>query len=454
MNLKHNIILVLLGMIFIPSLALGQVDFNKTPNDDLGNIEDKFQEHFFEALKQKGIENYDRAIISLQKCLRLDESEPVVHFELGKNYMQVRNYGAAADAFKKAIALDQDNEWYLDELYGAYVALNDFDNALATVKELVKYHPDYKEDLAIFYFENKKYKEALEILDELDTNLGISESRDRLRNDIYNATGAGDDRIENLEMRIANNPDNESNYLNLIFRYSEEGNKEKAYEVAQNLLEKKPDSKLVHLALYKFYLDDGKADKAITSMKTVLKSGTIKADAKAKVLNDFVRFVRSNPQYENDLLEVTTEVANDDSGKSDKELAQYYLQKNDKVKALEYFSKALDKEPGNFDITKNVVLLQIDQQQFEKARNLSTEAIESYPSQPIFYLTNGVANNQLNRPKDAIDALENGVDYVIDDIKMEADFYTQLSMAYKLDNNITKSEAFAKKATDVINNND
>lgn len=452
MIIKNNIKRFLICILFMPCFVLAQVDFNKTPNDDLGNIEDKFQEHFFEALKQKGIENYNRAITSLQKCLRLNESEPVVHFELGKNYMELKNFGAAVGAFKKAIALDQDNEWYLDELYGAYVALDDFDNALATVKQLVSYHPDYKQDLAVFYFENKKYKEALEILDELDSKLGVSEPRDVLRNEIYNATGAGDDRIKNLETRIANNPDNEKNYLNLIFRYSEEGNKEKAYQVAKNLLNKKPDSKLVHLALYKFYLDDNKANQAIASMKTVLKSGTIKADAKAKVLNDFVKFVRNNPQYENDLLEVTTEVANDESGKSDKELAQYYLQKNEKSKALEFFTKALDKEPGDFKIIKNVLLLQIDEKQFTEAERLSAEAIENYPSQPIFYLIHGVANNNLNRPKDAIDALEIGVDYVIDDVNMQADFYKQLSMAYKLDNNITKSEAFAKKATDVINN--
>ena len=45
----------------MPKLLCAQVDFNKRPDDDLGNVEDKFQESFFEALKQAGIENYDRA---------------------------------------------------------------------------------------------------------------------------------------------------------------------------------------------------------------------------------------------------------------------------------------------------------------------------------------------------------------------------------------------------------
>ena len=62
------------------------------------------------------------------------------------------------------------------------------------------------------------------------------------------------------------------------------------------------------------------------------------------------------------------------------------------------------------------------------------------------YLLNGVANNKLKRSKKAIESLETGLDYLIDNTTMEADYYTQLSIAYELDNNITKSKAFAKKA--------
>ena len=39
-----------------------------------------------------------------------------------------------------------------------------------------------------------------------------------------------------------------------------------------------------------------------------------------------------------------------------------------------------------------------------------------------------------------------GLDYLVENLKMEADFYSELSIAYKTINNITKSEAFAKKA--------
>ena len=160
--------LLLVACLCYSQLHMAQVDFNRTPNDDLGNYEDKFQEHFYEALKQKGIENYDRAVEQLLKCAALDAKESVVFFELGKNYVQLKDFGAAETALKKAIALDQENEWYLDELYGVYVQIKDYDKALKTVKKLVKYHPDYKQDLATLYFEYGKYRLALKTLDELD----------------------------------------------------------------------------------------------------------------------------------------------------------------------------------------------------------------------------------------------------------------------------------------------
>jgi predicted Zn-dependent protease len=90
--------------------------------------------------------------------------------------------------------------------------------------------------------------------------------------------------------------------------------------------------------------------------------------------------------------------------------------------------------------------LRLDLNKDAEVVKLSAETLELYPAQPILYLINGVANNKLNQAKKAIESLEIGVDFVVDDSKMLSDFYTQLSIAYKQNNNITKSEAFAKKA--------
>lgn len=448
MNLKKYIFIILIGIYLIPNGIMAQI--GQELDDDLGNVSDEYQELFFEALKQKAIENYDRAVEALLKCIDLDDSQAVLYFELGKNYKHLKNFGEAEDAFKEAISKEPGNEWYLDELYDVYYQQRDYDKAIKTVKQLVKYHPDYKGDLASLYIRIRKYNSALKVLDEIDEEKGVSFERDRMRNQIYNATGKTKDRIENLEERVESNPDKESNYLNLIYRYSESGDKEKAFETAKNLLQINPESQLVHLALYKFYLDDEEPDNAVESMKIVLGSSKIKADTKFKVLNDFIRFVGNNPDYEDDLLEATTLVSETDNGKTNVEMAQYYLLKGDKDKALEYYETALKYESDNFGIIRNILLIYIDLNKYQEAAEKSAETIDLYPSQPVLYLLNGVALNNLDQAEQAINVLNDGIDYIIDDPKMLSDFYKQLSVAYTKIGNSLKAEEFTKKADKLL----
>ncbi|WP_370477465.1 tetratricopeptide repeat protein [Tamlana flava] len=450
MNKKSfSIVVFFLGIFFVSQVNYAQVDFNKKPDDNLGNNEDDFQEMFYEGLKEKAIENYDKAAEAFLKCIEIDKSVAVVYFEMGKCYIKLKNFGAAEDALKEAVRLTPDNEWYLDELYGFYVSQNDHDRAIKTVKQLVKYHPDYKEDLASLYLQTQKYDKALEILDELDAEFGISLSRDIMRNRIYEATGRKKDQIKNLKERVENNPEKESNYLALIFRYSENNEKDKAFETAKELLKINPNSQLVHLALYKFYLDDNDAEKAIESMKIVVKSNEIKPEAKLKVLTDFVKFVGEHPEYEEDLIQATAMVSDANNSKTVIEFGQYYLAKNNKEKALEYFEAALKLEPNNFGVLRNVMLLYIDLKKFDLAKAKSSESLEKYPSQPLFYLINGVALNELNQPKKALESLEMGLDFIIENPKMEADFYHQLSRAYTLLNNTIKAKTFSEKAKQI-----
>ncbi len=450
---RLGILLMFAGMLLMPMNIHSQIDYNKRPDDDLGNNEDAFQELFFEALKQRGIENYQRAVDALLKAKQADDSKTVVYYELGKNYNSLKNFGAAENVLKEAVIREPDNEWYLDELYQVYVNQDDFPKAIKTVRQLVKYHPDYKQDLVALYIRAKDYKDALKLLDELDVEFGINPERDYLRNQVYTLTGNDEERIEKLVERLDKNPDNESNYLALIYRYSELGESRKAFDIAKKLLKMNPNSQLVHLALYKFYLEENDTQNAISSMKLVLQSPEIKADAKAKVLSDFVKFVDQNPQYEADLMEATSEVASDADNKSAIQLAQYYLKANEKEKALEYYKEALKSEPNNFEIIKDKLLLELDVKSYQDAQNGSSKALELFPAQPILYLINGVANININKYDLAIQKLEAGLDYLIDDKKMEIDFYKQLSIAHQAKNDTAKSQMYLKKADELQKDN-
>ncbi len=418
--------------------------------DQLGNVDDIFQENFFEALKQKAIENHELALAALNKAeaaATTPEDKAVVYFEMAKNYSALKIYDEAEKDYKKVLASVGDRLDVLEHLYDLYYQQRDYDNAILLVRKLIPYDEDYKEDLANLLTRTKQYDKALEQLDELDGVWGESDIRNALRAQIYRATGNREGAIENLEQKIDNNPKNEREHLSLIFLYSEQGNTEKAFEAAKNLLKNNPKSQLVHLALYKFYLDSGNTSEALKSMKIVFASDQIDTESKYRVLGDFIQFVNQNPQYEPDLEAMASLFSEENGGKVYEKLGDYFSAKSKKEQALHFYEKGIAQSLDNYNLLKNTILLQVDFKKFNEAAELSKKGLEIFPAQALLYLLNGVANNGLEKSDDAIESLETGLDFLLDDQRMEHDFYNQLNVAYTAKGDLKKAKMYAEKAS-------
>ncbi len=416
--------------------------------DQLGDVTDAFQENFFEALKQKAIENYELALTALnkaEKAAKSEENKAVVYFEMGKNHTYLKEYAQAEENFNKVLKSQGNRLEVLEQFYELYYQQKDYEKSIPLVQKLIPFDEDYREDLANLYTLTQQYDKALEQLDELDNVWGESDIRNALRIQIYRATGDTEGAIENLEQKIDNNPKNEKEYLNLIFLYSEQGNKEKAFEAAKNLLKSNPKSQLVHLALYKFYLDEGNALEAIKSMKIVFASEEVDKETKYKVLGDFIQFVNENPEFETDLAEIVNQFSIE-NGRVYEKLGDYYAEKNRKEDALNAYEKGIVQDSDNYNLLKNTLLFQIDLKKYEAAAKLSSEGLEIFPAQALLYLLNGVANNGIQKSDAAIESLETGLDFILEDPKMERDFYEQLSLAYTKKGDSKKAKAYLDKA--------
>ncbi|MDN3723240.1 hypothetical protein QRD02_02505 [Aequorivita sp. SDUM287046] len=447
------ILLIFFGTI-LPQQSYSQEIENDSiaaQSDNLGNVTDAFQENFFEALKQKGIENYELALIALNKAEKVantEKNKSVVYFEMGKNHTYLKQYAQAEENFNKVLKTEGDRLDVLEQFYELYYQQKEYEKSIPLVQKLIPFDDDYKEDLANLYTLTKQYDKALAQLDELDDVWGESDIRNALRSQIYRITGNTSGAIENLEEKIETNPKNEKEYLNLIFLYSEQGNSEKAFEAAKNLLSNNPKSELVHLALYKFYLDEGNAPEAIKSMKTVFASEEVDKETKYKVLGDFIQFVNENPQYESELATIVENFSIENARVYEK-LGDYYAAKNRKEDALNAYEKGIATDPDNYNLLKNTLLFQIDFKKFDAAEKLSSEGLEIFPAQALLYLLNGVANNGLNKSDDAIESLETGLDFILEDPKMEVDFYQQLGVAYTSKGDSKKAKLYSEKASSI-----
>ena len=112
--------------------------FSQVEPDTIALAQDEFQENFYESLKQKGIENYDKAILSFEKCLTFNENDPAIHFELGKNYLQIKNYTQAETSFQKATQLVPTNKWYWDGLYQVYFKTRQYNKGIEVLEKIIK----------------------------------------------------------------------------------------------------------------------------------------------------------------------------------------------------------------------------------------------------------------------------------------------------------------------------
>ncbi|CAN5350644.1 hypothetical protein BH23BAC2_BH23BAC2_08550 [soil metagenome] len=435
------------GILTAQEITIPMQDVNE---DDLGNVSDAFQENFFEALKQRAIENYEKAVAALRQCEKIQPDNPVVHFELGKNYRSLKDYEASVQSLQRTNRIKPNQEWVLVELMEVYQLNNDFESAILIAKNLIPYNSKYSNNLAEIYLRSKKYDELLSLLDALDARLGINEFRLDLRQQIYGLTENAPAQIQVLKDAIKANPENETNYLNLVFIYSAEGMEKEAFKAAEDMRKAFPTSTIVHLALYKFYLNDNNTRGALDSMKIVFIAEEIDTESKFKVLNDFLNFVLANPEFEDELQEVTALFAEmENSPGIYQKLGEYFLLKDQKEQALTYFEKGLSKNLDNLDLLQKTILLQLSVSKFREAGELSNNALEIFPGQPLLYLVRGVALNNLKEFKEADQILTFGLDYVIENKKMEVDFYEQLSIANLGLGNAGKAKEFQDKANDI-----
>lgn len=128
----------------------------------LEDYSDTFQEHFFEGLKQKGIQNYDRAINAFLECKQLQPENSAVAHELAKAYLEDKQHQQALDYAVEAIQAVPDNYWYLHTLHEALVAHG---SSMALVAERIPTeNSSLQAHLADIYFKAKNYEEALAVL--------------------------------------------------------------------------------------------------------------------------------------------------------------------------------------------------------------------------------------------------------------------------------------------------
>lgn len=440
--------------LFLVLLCNSTLLLAQTEPEEIKLEPDKFQDYFYESLLQKGIENYDKAIIALEECSKLKPNDAIVYFEMGKNFFELKDYEKAYNSFEKAVQIDPKNKWFWVGMYDVNYKTKNYTQAIITVNKLIEFDEVYKDDLVSLYMFTQQFEKALVLINELNEKSGKSERRDLYKAQILSQGKYQNAEVANLIEQINKNPKVELNYIVLIKQYLENNELEKAHEITKKLETEIPDSEWAQVSLFKYYLVDNEGQKAINAMNIVLASTKIDSKIKHRVLNEFLIFVEKNPQYTADLDKTIAYFDNITEVDVAKEIGKYYHNKKQWNKAVQYYELAL-KNSSVEDVETNLLLFKsyVEMKQFDLVAKKALGLIEIYPTQPHFYYFSGLANNQLKQFKKGKEILEMGMDYLVDDLALEINFYIQLGEAYNGLGDFRKKEFYFSKADQLLKSN-
>lgn len=375
--------------------------WSQTEPEEIAMVSDEFQDSFYESLLQKGIENHDKAIVALEKCLVSQPNNATVHFELGKNYLALKQYENAYQAFLKATQIEPKNKWFWTGIYDLSFQTKNYERAMTAVQQLILFDERNKDDLIPLYMATNQSEKALTLIGEMNAKYGKSQERTQFKNQILLAT-------------------------------------------------KNQNSDWKELGDFKNYLDANDGNQAVQTMNSILANAQIPNAVKHRVVNEFLIFAYTNPQYEGALENAISVFDSDKEINVAQAIGKFYQNKNNTENAIRFYELALQKEVGI--VETNLLLLQAytTAKQFQKLAKKAEEGMELYPSQAYFYFYFGLANNQMRQFNKAKEALETGLDFVIDDLELEINFNLQLAEAYNGLGDFKKKDSFFAKADQLI----
>lgn len=157
--------MVLIGCLF-PFFTYAQeeeqIDIEQSAEVFLEDYSDAFQDNFFEGLKQKGIQNYDRAITYFMECKRLEPENMVVSFELAKSHLLEKELQLAEEYALEALKGNPENYWYAEILTDIVAAKkSNIDQVTST---LPWNNAVLRENMAKIYFNKGDYEIAKTII--------------------------------------------------------------------------------------------------------------------------------------------------------------------------------------------------------------------------------------------------------------------------------------------------
>lgn len=467
--MRRSFLFIVLTTLFVAFAAMPDASAQRGKKKDKNKSKDRSEVKderadmelralFIEAQKERMLGNLFEAENKLKQCLALDKDNHAVYYDLALISDQQSRVSDAIVYAEKATELDPTNVWYQTLLAEIHVSRGDMDSAEKTYEKILQAHPElyeYYYELAMVRFRKGDYTKSIDALDQIEERLGPSDELLQQKQMLYIELGELDKAKKDIQEMIDANPRQARYYGMMAEIYKREGDQEKAMEYYQKILEFDPDNGMVQLSLYEYFKNNGQDARALEAITKAFRDETIDIDSKVSILLNYYTVTELDKEQlaEAYSLAKTLKEVYPEEAKSHAIYGDFLLRDARYEEARDAFSDAVELDPARPAIWNQLLQLDSELRDYTSLEAHSAEAIELYPTMPFYYLFNGIALSQLDQSSEAIEMLETGKEFVLDDDATLLEFYSALGEAYNAAGRYADSDKAYDRALNILPDN-
>ena len=408
---------------------------NEHSNKKVEKEELKYSNLFFNALKQKSLENYKHAVTLFEKCIqqKSDFIEPYYQISLIKKKLNL--ILEAKEYSSKTIEVNSSNIWYLLNHAEILFLNQEFLKAAKIYEQIIQLEPNnefnyYK--LADTYIYGENYLEAIRVYNILEEKKGIDKMVSMQKHKLYLQTKNFNKATRNLEKLSENFPDDIEVLQILAEAYILANKQEKALNIFKKISLIDPNNGQVNLTLANFYRDKGELDKSYIELRKSFKSTKINVETKLTILASYLTIINANDTIRNqafELLKILDTLYSDNA-----ELyalwGDMYYSIGEKSKSRQYYKRSIKIQQNIKPVWTQILFIDVEESNYDSLIVYSEKAILFYPTEPLYYYFYGVSNSFFKNHLAAKNSLESGMEYVFDNDALYNEFQISLADTY------------------------
>lgn len=411
----------------------------------------KFDYYFYEALNSKVLGKYDEAIDYFLHCYSIDSTNANVLVELGTFYNALQEKDKALDFYRKAVNYDKTNYYYNMMLAGLSKELELNQEVVDIYEGLLELNPGKPEllfEIANAYADNGELEKAINQLDELEKSMGVSEALAINKFRLYSMLDNKEKAYEEIQQIIDKNP-GDIRYLILmgdLYADDNQLDKAKGYYDQAKLID--PDYPALILSFVNYYEKTGSSDAAQTEIQKAITSSSMEVDTKIQLLTRYLSVLQQNKKDIKEANPLFQSLFEQHPNNTQLNLIYgnvLYLQ-GEKKGAIDQFQIFINGNPDNPAGYEQILRVALPEEDFDKVKEVTTEALKHLPGEPQFYFYLGAVNFQQGNYKEALKVFEVGLDSAnFNNPILESDFYGQIGdINYHLENKEVAFDSYEK----------